>query len=144
MAIVEDISGGRLCSELINANNNTSSIFVEGLICTSIDSKIKRLGISREFFNSHSIMDAECCYEMASGLVMSSLADIVIATCGQMIDDNKSDCFIAVGDKDFIHVFKHSFEGTKNHIIQQISKFAFLHLIKKIRHNDFDFVENII
>ena len=42
-------------------------------------------------------------------------------------------CFIAVGDNKVINVFKHNFKGSKNKIMQQVAKFAFLHLIRKVR-----------
>ena len=146
LAIVEDVSAGRLCSELIGANYDINDVLLEGIVCFSDESKCVRLGVDRAFFDTHTSQSVECSYELASGMIMTSSADLVIATTG-FADVNSPDngkCFIAVGDRDFIHVFKHHFEGSKNHILQQISKFAFLHLIKKLRENDFDFVENVI
>ena len=146
LAIVEDVSAGRLCSELIGANADVNDVLLEGIVCFSDESKCVRLGVDRNFFKTHSAKSVECSYELASGMIMTSPADLVIATTGYSDESNLDygKCYIAVGDKDFIHVFKHKFEGSKNHVLQQISKFAFLHLIKKLRENDFDFVENVL
>ena len=146
LSIAEDVSAGRICSELVSANTDIADVLLEGVVCFSDESKCVRLGLDKSFFNSHTSQSVECCYELASGMIMTSSADLVIATTGYAEQNsvNNGKCFIAVGDKNFIHVFKHHFEGTINHIIQQISKFALLHLIKKLRENDFDFAQNVI
>lgn len=148
LAIAESVTAGRLCSEFVAQNEGASKILVEGIVCYSVESKKRRLGVSEETLEKFSPQSVECSYELASGLIATTNADVVIATTGYASndpeDENNGKCFIAVGDKNVIHVFKHAFKGNRNHIMQRISKTAFLHLIKKIKQNDFDLPQNVL
>ncbi len=148
LAIAESVTAGRLSSEFVAQNEGASKILIEGIVCYSVESKKRRLGVSDETIEKYSPQSVECSYELASGLISTTSADVVIATTGYASndpnDENNGKCFIAVGDKNIIHVFKHSFKGNRNHIMQRISKTAFLHLIKKIKQNDFDLPQNVI
>ena len=148
LAIVESVSAGRLSSEFVAHNEGASEVLIEGLVCYTVESKSKRLGIPITFFDEFSPQSVECSYEMASMLLASGGADIVIATSGYATDDiednNNGKNYIAVGDNSIIHVYKHKFIGTRNNIMQQVSKNAFLHLIKKLKSGGFDYSDEIL
>lgn len=140
ISIAESVSAGRLASEFVSNNEGASKILLEGIVCYSVESKIKRLGISSKFFETNSPQSVETSYELASGLFNNSSPDYVIATTGyatnNQIDVNNGKCYIAVGTRRIIHVYKHRFTGSRNHIMQQVSKYAFLHLIKEMDKED--------
>lgn len=144
ISLAESVSAGRLVSELVGQNVCVEEVFNECLVCYSKESKINLLGIDSSFFDKYSHQSVETVYEMASCLLRKTSSDYVIATSGYSTSDdpydpNNGKCFIAVGDREIIHVFKHKFYGTRNQILQQISKVSYLHLIKKLKNNDFDY-----
>ena len=77
---------------------------------------------------------------MALGLLLQGEVDIAIATTG--IAGPKSDdtlkpvglCYIAVGMKDGIHVYKHNFKGDREEITQTAVNTAFSLAIKKLKN----------
>lgn len=144
ISLAESVSAGRLVSELVGQNVDADKVINESLVCFSESSKINILGLDSEFFNKYSHQSVETVYEMASCLLGKTTSDYVIATSGYLTSDDGNDpnngrCFIAVGDSEVIHVFKHKFYGTRNQILQQISKVSYLHLIKKLKNNDFTY-----
>lgn len=143
ISLAESVSAGRLVSELAGQNVGVDEIFNECIVCYSKESKINFLNIAPEFFDGNAHQSVETAYEMASCLLGKTTSDFVISTSGYSTSDDPSDpnngkCFIAVGDREVIHVFKHKFYGTRNQILQQISKVSYLHLINKLKNNDFD------
>ncbi|MGN1227305.1 MAG: CinA family protein [Christensenellales bacterium] len=145
VAFAEGVSAGRLASEFVCQNDeDVSKILVEADVNLSVESQIRRYGILPTFFDEYKLESVEAVYELARGGLYVSTADIIVATAGIASDNAETEdngkCFIAVGDSKVINVFKHNFEGTKNKIMQQIAKFAFLHLIKKVRDNNLEYV----
>ena len=63
---------------------------------------------------------------------------MVLVTCGD-IDSENHICYIAVGDSDGIHVYKNTCLGTRDQIIETVSKCAVFYLIKKLKQNDLFF-----
>jgi len=136
IAIAEGVSGGRLSSEFVSYSpEDVKDILLEADVNLSKESQIKRFGIEPSFFEKYELESVEAVYELARGLLYVSGADLAIATSGKFgaSEEDVSQCFIAIGDNQVINVFKHSFKGTKNKVMQQISKYSFLHLIKKLQ-----------
>ena len=140
VAFCEGVSAGRLASEFVcQAEDDVKDILVEADVNLSKESQIRRFGIQPSFFEKYSLDSVEGVYEIARGGLYVSTADIVVATSGIASDNehfpDNGKCFIAVGDSKVINVFKHTFSGSKNKIMQQVAKYAFLHLIRKIRND---------
>lgn len=144
LILAEGVSGGRLASEFICQNDeDVSNILVEANVNLSEESQIRRYGILPSFFEENKLESVEAVYELARGGLYVSTANVVIATAGTASDSDVEDngkCYIAVGDSKVINVFKHTFEGSKNKIMQQVAKFSFLHLIKKLRNNSNEYI----
>lgn len=137
LAIAESVTAGRLCSEFVANNEGASKILIEGIVCYSVKSKCNIFGIEPEFFQTNSPQSAETSQLLAQNLMRISGADVVIATTGYASNDiNDSDngnAYIAVGLESGIFTQRVRFLGTRNHIMQQISKFAFMFLIKMLK-----------
>ena len=143
IAFAEGVSGGRIASEFIaSAEEDVKNVLVQVDVVLSEESQAKRFGIDPKFFEKNKLESVEAVYELARGSLYVSGANMVIATEGttneSSIDNGK--CFIAVGDNQVINVFKHTFSGSKNKIMQQIAKYSFLHLIRKLRENNLDYL----
>ncbi len=80
-AIAESCTGGLLSSYIVNVPGS-SSVFKEGVITYSNESKIRRLGVNEETLKSHGAVSKEVAKEMAIGIAKTAKADIGIATTG--------------------------------------------------------------
>ena len=84
---------------------------------------------------------------MALNLIMKSNADIVVASVGNLDENNGSNMglsYIAVGDKKEIHIYKNIFNGSHKEIIDNITIATYFYLIKKLKKNDFHFEKTIV
>lgn len=147
LGIAESVSGGRLASEFVSHNDGASSVLIESIVCYTRASKEYRLDIEPNYFDKYSTESVEASFELANGILRTSDADVVVATTGYTDNcspDDVGKCFIAVGDRENIHIFKHKFEGNRNKIMQQISKMSFLHLLKNVKENLYNFEESVL
>lgn len=135
LAIAESITGGNIAANLIKYNSGISEYLKEGVVTYTIDSKINRLNMTSKFLDKYTDVSPETAYEMCAGLLETSSADICISTCGysELPDINAGYAFIAVGDNEGIHIYKTSVSGTRQQVIEMVSKSALFHLIKKFK-----------
>lgn len=136
VAFCEGVSAGRLASELVcHSGSDIGEYLIESYVNLTKESQMRRFGILPKFYERNKLESVEAVYEQARGGLFVSGADVVVATSGTASDEEIEDngkCFIAVGNSRVINVFKHSFTGSKNKIMQQIAKYACLHLLKNI------------
>lgn len=148
LAIAETVSGGNITEKFISNNDNALDCLKESVLCYSKSSKINRLKVSESIINNYTEKSVEIAYEMAAGLLETSGADVVLVNAGdikEFNDDNHTKtCFIAVGDIDGIHVYKNTFSGSKDQIIDGIAKTSFFYLIKKLKQNDLQIFRSTI
>ena len=78
---------------------------------------------------------------MALGLLKKG-CDIAVATTGYAGEESNGESYIAIGDKNAIHVYKNIFCMQRENAIDNICKAANFYLIKKLRSNDFYFDKN--
>ncbi len=138
LAIAETITGGNICSEFNKCNSPAKNLILEGRILNTQLGQNNLLNISPAIVNKFGEVSVECAYEMATSLLETSGADIVLVTCGD-IDGESNICYIAVGDMDGIHVYKNTYSGNKNKVISTVSKCGAFYLIKKLKQNDLFF-----
>ncbi|NLM12213.1 MAG: competence/damage-inducible protein A [Epulopiscium sp.] len=81
IAIAESCTGGLLSARLINYPG-ISSVFMEGAITYSNESKINRLGVKEETLNKYGAVSKETAEEMAKGICQRAGTDIGISTTG--------------------------------------------------------------
>lgn len=145
LSFVEDITGGELCSRLIKQNIDVKNYIEQS--CVLLNSKVKS-----EFLNNVSIsqedeISSNTVYNLAAEMISKSTANIVIATIGSITQkDNIPSglCYIAVGDKREIHVYKNMFKGNANEIIDSVTMASYFYLIKKLKKNDFHFEKSTV
>ncbi|EPY2275745.1 competence/damage-inducible protein A [Clostridium sporogenes] len=81
IATAESCTGGLLAGKLINFPG-ISSIFLEGAITYSNESKINRLNVKKETLEKYTAVSKEVAIEMAEGIAKSSGTNIGISTTG--------------------------------------------------------------
>ncbi|MFA6859814.1 MAG: nicotinamide-nucleotide amidohydrolase family protein [Clostridia bacterium] len=147
VAIAESISGGEIVSSLIKNNVGATSVVLEGIVSYTNESKIDLLGVSPDTLKEHNAVSSEVVYEMATGMLARANSDFVIATTGYANHENNDLCglcYIAVGNKQEIHIYKNKFVGTREENIEATTACALFFLIKKLRKNDFHFEKTVV
>jgi PncC family amidohydrolase len=134
LALAESATAGRLSSEFVSNNEGASGVLVEGIVCYSIFSKCSRFGIDSNFFETNSPQSAECSKLLACSLAKQDNTDVTIAVTGYASsiseDKENGDAYIAIALRTGVYTQRVHFSGTRNHIIQQFSKCAFMFMIK--------------
>lgn len=147
VAVAESVSGGNIASTLFKQNLDASTLVKEAIVCPNEESKINRLGVSQTLLEKYGEVSVEVAYEMAAGLLETSRADYVLCTTGMsesLKPTDKKVTFIAVGNEDGIHVYKNTFIGTKERVIENITQSSLFYLIKNIRQNDLLLGETVV
>lgn len=81
ISTAESCTGGMIASMLINYPG-ISSVFMEGVVCYSNDSKMKRLGVKEETLKSFGAVSAETAEEMALGAASAYDTEVSISVTG--------------------------------------------------------------
>jgi nicotinamide-nucleotide amidase len=130
LSIAESYTGGHIVSELVK-NAGASTVLYEGLVTYTDRAKMLRLDVEKETIEKDGAVSSETAYQMAAGLIKAG-ADIAMATTGFAgpEGDNVGLCYLALGDKNGIHIFENHFLGSRSDIILQGCDNAFFKLIK--------------
>ncbi|MCC0784292.1 competence/damage-inducible protein A [Clostridioides sp. ES-S-0108-01] len=81
IAVAESCTGGLVSSSLINYPG-ISSVFLEGCVTYSNDSKMKRLGVKKETLEEFGAVSEQTAIEMAEGVAKGLKTNIGISTTG--------------------------------------------------------------
>lgn len=139
LAVAESITGGNIVASLIKHNKGASKVLGKNFVVYSDQAKIDLLDVSPQTLAQKTAVSAEVAYQMAQGLAKNTNADLFIATTGYADGENAGECYIAIGDREKIHVYKNIFSGTRESVIENVTKAALFYLVKKLRSNDFVF-----
>lgn len=156
----ESISMEQTLFRLLKNSNLTLSIgegITHGNITNTLSSNPEFLPLIKStniFQDAHNICDGisaktttiqnfgnasvETVFEISSNIINQTHADIVCAVVGKY---KNGSClsFVAIGDKNAIHVYKNTFFAPYEESIQNTTKATLFYLIKKLRQNDFHF-----
>ena len=122
LSLAESFTGGLIASSLI-AIPGASAFMHEAVVAYSDAAKINRLGVPKETIQKHTAVSADTAYDMAAALLTDGNADAVVATTGYAGPSAPhpsllGECYIAVGDHDHIHIYKHKFTGGRENIMR--------------------------
>lgn len=138
ISIAESFTGGRIVSSIIS-NPGASKFVHEGIVSYSNLSKIRRLSVKESDIDSVGAVSPEIAYQMARGLLKEGV-DIAVSTTG--IAGPKSDdtykpvglCYIGIGTKQSIHVYKYHFSGDRETITETAKNTAMFLTIKRLKN----------
>ncbi|MGI6701581.1 MAG: nicotinamide-nucleotide amidohydrolase family protein [Christensenellales bacterium] len=139
LAVAESVTGGLIADKIVSVSG-ASSVFIEGLVTYSNESKIKRLNVMRFTLESHGAVSYECAHEMASGLMKNPQSDIALATTGiagpsgGRVGKPVGLTYICVMDRYGDKVYNHIFTGERNSIREQAANTALFYLINKLKN----------
>ena len=139
ISTAESFTAGNIVSSIIS-NSGASEVVIEGIVCYSDRSKIKRVNVSEEDIITDGAVSSTVAYQMAVGLLDNRECDVAIATTG--IAGPKSDntkkpvglSYIAVGTRKGVHVYKYNLSGSREEITKKATNnalFLTIELLKK-------------
>ncbi len=139
LSVAESFTGGGIARRIVSVSG-ASQVFFEGLNTYDELAKIKRLGVSEYTLKTMGAVSDQTAYEMATGLLNTGNCDISIATTG--LAGPKTDrsmlpvgvCFISVGVKDRVFVYRYKFDGSREEIIETAINYALFLAYKQLKN----------
>lgn len=139
ISVAESFTGGGVAKKIVSVSG-ASTVYFEGLNTYDELSKIKRLGVTEYTLNSYGAVSDQTAYEMAMGLMSTGNCDICIATTGLAGPNTDRSilpvglCYIAVGNKEKIFVYRYKFDGTREEITETAIKHALFLAYKQLKN----------
>lgn len=139
LSVAESFTGGGVAKRIVSVSG-ASEVYFEGINAYDEFSKQKRLGVSAYTLKTVGAVSDQTAYEMASGLIATGDCDISIATTG--LAGPKSDrsalpvglCYIAVGTKERVFVYRYQFDGTRTEIAETAINYALFLAYKHLKN----------
>ncbi len=133
LSTAESMTGGLIASSIVDISG-ASTVFLEGIVTYSIQSKCNRLGINPHYIDEYGVISQQTAQAMAMGLRKngSSIAVSVTGNAGPTAEDGQPVglCYIGVATERNVAVYKNIFQGDRNSIRQQATNTA-LYLVLK-------------
>lgn len=139
ISVAESFTGGGIARRLTSVSG-ASEVYFEGLNTYSELSKIKRLGVSEYTLRTFGAVSDQTAYEMAAGLIATGDCDISVATTGLAGPNSDRSalpvglCFIAVGTKERVFVYRYKFDGDRNEITETAINYALFLAYKQLKN----------
>ncbi len=139
LSVAESFTGGGIAKRITSVSG-ASEVYFEGLNTYDELSKMKRLGVSEYALRTVGAVSDQTAYEMALGLLNTGDCDISLATTG--LAGPKSDrsmlpvglCYVAVGTKEKIFVYRYKFEGSRKDITETAINYALFMAYKHLKN----------
>ena len=138
LSVAESFTGGGLASRIVSVSG-ASEVYFEGLNTYNELAKIKRLGVNPQTLKTAGAVSEQTAYEMAVGLLNTGDCSFAIATTG--LAGPKTDgsglpvglCFIAVGTKERIRVYRYQLDGSRKEITETAINYALYLIYKQLK-----------
>lgn len=139
LSVAESFTGGGIARRIVSVSG-ASQVFFEGLNTYDELAKIKRLGVSEYTLKTMGAVSDQTAYEMATGLLNTGNCDISIATTGLAGPNTDRSmlpvgvCFISVGVKDRVFVYRYKFDGDREEITETAINYALFLAYKQLKN----------
>lgn len=139
ISVAESFTGGGIAKKLTSVSG-ASAVYFEGVNTYNELSKIKRLGVNEYTLKTVGAVSDQTAYEMASGLIATGDCDIAIATTGLAGPNTDRSmlpvglCYIAVGTKERVFVYRYKFDGSREEITQTAINYALFLAYKQLKN----------
>ena len=139
ISVAESFTGGGIAKKLTSVSG-ASVVYFEGLNTYDELSKIQRLGVQEFTLKTFGAVSDQTAYEMAMGLLNTGNCDISIATTGIAGPNTDKSmlpvglCYIAVGTKEKVFVYRYKFDGTREEITEKAIRYALFLAYKQLKN----------
>ncbi|MBP5308180.1 MAG: CinA family protein [Clostridia bacterium] len=133
----ESFTAGRISSAIVSVPG-ASAVFHEGIVSYSNASKEKRLGVKKRTLKNFGAVSAECCAEMASGLIASGGCDIAISSTGIAGPSNDGTdkpvglCYLGIATRSYVKIYGYKLNGTREEITETAVRLALSNAVSEI------------
>ncbi len=131
ICIAEGVSMGGLSAKFCNEKLYSR---LNNCLVLSNNQAFEKIGINKDFFAEYEVESKETVFAVAKNLLKKQQADIVLSVLGHDCDAGR--CFVAVGNKDEIHVFSSVFYGNRENIVENLTDFALFRLLNFLKENE--------
>lgn len=138
ISVAESFTGGGIAKRITSVSG-ASEVYFEGINAYDENSKIKRLGVSETTLSEKGAVSEETAYEMARGLLNTGDCDVAVATTGLAGPNSDGSgkpvglCYISVGTKRGIKVYRYLFDGTRREITEKAIEYALFHVFTTLK-----------
>lgn len=138
ISVAESFTGGGVARRITSVAG-ASEVYFEGINAYNADAKRKRLGVTEYTLRSMGAVSDQTAYEMALGLLNTGNCDVSIATTGIAGPQSDSSmqpvglCYVAVGLKEKIYVYRYKLDGTRNEITEKAINYALFQTYKHLK-----------
>ncbi len=139
LSVAESFTGGGIAKRITSVSG-ASEVYFEGLNTYAEEAKIQRLGVSQYLLRTAGAVSDQTAYEMALGLLREGNCDVAVATTGLAGPNTDRSglpvglCFIAVGTKEKIYVYRYKFDGDRKEITEKAINYALFLAYKTIKN----------
>jgi len=129
----ESCTGGLIASSFVE-KSGASSVYNEGFITYSNESKVRNLHVDKDLLDNYGAVSAEVAKAMAKGALELTGVDYSISVTGIAGPTGGSDekpvglVYIGIGTPSNMYVYEHRFLGNRDKVRDQAAKHALIHL----------------
>lgn len=139
----ESITHGNILNSLMTANPEFSKYIKATYVFQDAKNICDRISAKTSTIQNFGNSSVETIFEVSSNIINETGSDIVCGVVGSF-ENEVCKSYVAVGDKNAIHVYKNTFCAPFCEAIDSTTKATLFYLIKKLRQNDFHFDKKTI
>lgn len=139
----ESITHGNIVNSLMTANPEFSKYIKATYVFQDAKNICERISAKTSTIQNFGNSSVETIFEVSSNIINETGSDIVCGVVGSF-ENEVCKSYVAVGDKNAIHVYKNTFCTPFCEAIDSTTKATLFYLIKKLRQNDFHFDKKTI
>ncbi len=138
IGVAESLTGGMVCSRIVNVSG-ASSVLQEGLVTYTDAAKVRRLHVKLSTLENSGVVSAEVAREMVAGLLANKEIALGVSTTGcagpasDEYDTPVGLAYVAVGDRNRIETYALMFDGTRNHIRKCTTDYALHQVLEYLK-----------
>ena len=143
-SICESITCGNVVNRLIKTTSEANNFIKSNIVFSNPTSILKGISVDEKIILTHGKASAQTAYQLCLNMLTETGADLACSNIFEFTSSNSCTCLIALGDKSAIHVYKNTFYGDRDEIIEEATQATYFYIIKKLRKNDFHFPKKIV
>ena len=138
ISVAESFTGGGIAKRITSVAG-ASAVYFEGINAYNERAKEKRLCVSTHTLSEKGAVSKETALEMALGLLSTGDCDLAVATTGLAGPNSDASgkpiglCYIAVGTKADVQVYRYVFNGTREDIAEEAIEYALYHAYEAVQ-----------
>ncbi|MDE6583134.1 MAG: CinA family protein [Clostridia bacterium] len=128
LSVAEGVSMGGLCAKFCKEKAYQN---LKNCLVLTNEQTFNKVGLNKEFLDEYGVVSKETVFAVAKNLLKNEQTDLVLSVLGFDCDAGRS--YVAVGNKDEIHVFSSVFYGNRESVVENLTDFALFRLFNFLK-----------